>query len=329
MMERVSSRLLWGLGWVGLLLACGGPPAEPATPVDGPGTDPASTPDDSDAVAEGEDAIKAQDFEKAKKIFGDIVQRRPDHAKANHYLAVALENLGDASGAEKHYRAALASAPTLTDAALNLSALLIDAKKFEDAAKVLSDTAKRNPKDPALQINLAYARMGMNDIPGAEAAFAAALAINDTADARLGLAELQLSSEKTNEALPNIEKAMQLAPDNVDVLAMSAELFRKSRSAERCIAAYDKAIALKPVAQLYANRGVCKQMKKEMPGAKADYQKAIEVDSSFAPAHFLLGRFLLSVEKNRKAAIEAFEACAKVAPESKCAQAAEQARNQK
>lgn len=330
MMKR-HARRNWpvGLGCLLVAVACGGPPTEPATPAPVPGDDPADSEDDAEAIAQGEGAIKDQDFDKAKKIFSDIVQRRPDHPKANHYLAVALENLGDVEGAEKHYRAALAAAPTLTDTALNLSALLIDAQKYEEASTVLADSARRNPKDAALQINLAYARMGMNDLPGARGAFDAALKIGDAPDARLGLAELLLVEEKPEEALAQIEKAVQLAPDNIDVLATSAELYRKARDADACIRTYDQAIARKPVAQLHANRGVCKQMKKDNPGAKADYQKAIELDPAYAPAHFLFGRFLLTVEKNKKAAIDAFEACARVAPESKCKQAAEDARNQR
>ena len=320
------ARLLWGLGVLGLFAACGGPAAEPAMPVDGPGDASAESQDDQQSVAEGEAAIKAQDFERAKEIFGEIVQRRPDHPKANHYLAVALENLGDTEGAQKHYHAALAAAPGLTDAALNLSALLIDAQSYEEAAKVLAASAKRNPKDGALQINLAYARIGMNDMTGAEEAFKAALSIGDNPNARLGLAELMLATKRVDEALENIGAAVAAAPEDVDVLAMSAELFRKARAADRCIATYDKAIELKPVAQLFANRGVCKQMNKDLPGAKADYEKAVATDGSFAPALFLLGRFLLTVEKDRDAAIKAFEKCAEIAPESKCAAAAEQAK---
>lgn len=324
-MRRGTGRVLWGLGLAGLLAACG-PATEPATPVDGPGDAPAQASGDQQAVAEGEAAIKAKDFERAKQIFGEIVQRRPEHPKANHYLAVALENLGDAEGAQKHYRAALAAAPGLTDAALNLSALLIDGKNYEEAAKVLEASAKKNPKDGALQINLAYAKLGMNDLAGAEEAFQAALRIGDNPNARLGLAELLLATERVDEALQNIEAAAAAAPDDVDVLAMSAELFRKARAADRCIALFDKAVALQPVAQLYASRGVCKQMAKDMPGAKADYEKAVSVDPAFAPAYFLLGRFLLTVEKDREGAIKAFEKCAEVAPDSKCAEAAEQAR---
>ena len=327
-MERQAVRLGWRWGWVGLLLlaACGGPPTEPATPSGAPAEDPLASEDDSEAVAEGEEAIKAKDFDKAKTVFSGIVQRRPDHPKANHYLAVALENLGDAEGAEKHYRAALAAAPTLTDTALNLSALLIDAQRFDEAEKVLAASAKRSPKDPALQVNLAYARMGMKDVAGAQAAFDAALALGDTPDVRLGLAELLVENDKLEEAVPHIDRAVQQAPQSVDVLAMSAELYRKARAPDACISTYDKAIALEPVAQLFANRGVCKQMKKDQVGAKADYKKAIETDPAYAPAHFLYGRFLLTVEKNKKAAIEAFEACVRVAPDSKCKEAADEAR---
>jgi Tfp pilus assembly protein PilF len=323
-MHNVGKR--WG--WLGLvaLFACGGPASQPAVPTGTTVQDPAGDEADAEAMAEGEEAIKTKDFVKAKAVFSAIVARKPDHPKANHYLAVALENLGDAQGAEKHYRAALAAAPSWTDSVLNLSALLIDSQRFEEAEKVLASSASRNPKDAALQLNLAYARMGNKDIEGAKTAFESALALADSPDVRLGLADLLVESGKYDEAKAHIDRAVQQAPENLEVLTMAAELYRKARLPDDCIVAYDKAIALRAVSQLFSNRGVCKQMKKDNAGAKADYKKAIETDPAYAPAHFLFGRFLLTVEKNKKAAIEAFEACEKIAPDSKCKQAAEEAR---
>lgn len=317
------------LGVVAALFACGGPSTQPGSPADVPPDQTDGAEDDGAAVARGEAAIQAKDFEQARTVFAEIVQRRPDHPKANHYLGVALEGLGDKAGAEKHYRAAIAAAPTLTDAALNLSALLIDAQRFDEAIVVLEASSKKNPKDPALHTNLAYARMGKNDNEGAIKAFRDALAIVDNADAHLGLADLLIATDKKAEGIDEAKKAVALAPDNPDILAPAADLFRKAGAADLCVDAFDKAIAKQPAAQLYASRGVCKQANRDTAGAKADYEKAIEVDPNFGPAHYLLGRHLLAVDRNRDAAIRAFEACARVAPQSKCQEAADQARKGK
>lgn len=317
-------------GVLGLVcaLGCGGtnPPAnEPVAP-----SEPSEgTRQDDGALEQAEDAIRASDFERVKTVCTQLVQREPNNAKAHYYLAVASENLGDKPQALSHYREALRVDASLAEAALNLSALLIDDSAFDEAVKVLDEAAKRNPQDAALRVNLGYARLGMNDLNGAEKAFDDALGISDAADARLGMAELWLVQSKPERAMPHIGKAVELAPTQVQVLVTAAELYRKSHAGAECVAAYDKAIEQKPIAQLYANRGVCKQINKDSAGAKADYQKAIEVDPNYGPAYYLFGRYLLSVEKNKKAAIEQFEHCAKVAPDSQCKQAAEQAKTAK
>ncbi|MCU0690363.1 MAG: hypothetical protein MUF54_03085, partial [Polyangiaceae bacterium] len=119
------------------------------------------------------------------------------------------------------------------------------------------------------------------------------------------------------------------APAQVQILATVADLLRQARKFSDCVAVLDKAIALRQAAELIAARGVCRRGNKDNAGAKADYQRAVDVDPAYGPAYFLLGQHLLQVDKNRAAAVSAFEKCAAVAPDSKCKEAAETAKKGK
>ena len=62
---------------------------------------------------------------------------------------------------------------------------------------------------------------------------------------------------------------------------------------------FNKAIALSPqLTELYQNRGISNYYLRHYPDAINDYEKAIELDASFAPAYF--GRALIFLAWNRQ-----------------------------
>ncbi|MCL2822622.1 MAG: tetratricopeptide repeat protein [Polyangiaceae bacterium] len=329
-MGNRNSKLGLRLVFVGTLVcacgvwACGGPAAGTATPA--PADDPLAEDSEAGAVSDGEKAIQAGDFAKAKEILSGVVSRQPNHAKACYLLGVALENLGDPTGAEQQYRKAISLSPDLTEAVLNLTAFLVDAQRFEEAEKILVEATRRHPRDPDLHINLGYARLDQNNLSGARQAFDAALAISDTPSVRLGLAELQLRAKQPDVAIPHIRSAKDRSSADVDILVQCADKFRRAGAPELCVDALDGAIKLRPIAELYVSRGTCKVMNKDTAGARADYEKAISIEPGNAPAHFQYGRFLLQVEQNKAGAIKEFETCARLAPQSDCQQWVERAR---
>ena len=309
-----------------MVASCGSSSNRPANPPD-PSLDESQASDaEAGAVAEGEKAIASGNYMQARKDFSQILSRHPNHPKANHYMGVVLEKLNDTRNAESYYRKAISIAPDLVDSVMNLSALLIDAGEYEEAEAILVESSKKNPKDPLLLVNLAYARLGTKNFKGAREAFAAALAISDTPEVRLGLADVEIRNGTHQEALPHIRRAKELAASDVGILAECAELYRLAHSPSLCIETLNQAISIKPDTQLYANRALCKQMNKNLPEAKADYQKAINADPNYAPAYFMYGRFLLEVEHNKTEAINAFETCARIAPRSDCQRHADAAR---
>lgn len=320
----MNKRLVSCAALVALLLGCGPatPPANTADNQQPPPIDEPVAPEPPE-ILKGKAALQAKDFAAARDAFQAALAKSPQDPVALHYLGVALEGLGDSAGAEKQYRAALALKPDLADSAVNLSALLISANRFDEAVSLLQPLVARSPRDPMLHMNLAFALLQSKNPAGAVKEYKAALAAGDNPVARLGLAEALIAADQKADANAVLQRMLSASPDSVEVLATIADLFRQTESFADCVAAYDKAIAIKPAAQLYAERGVCRRSLKDHAGAKADYQKAVEIDPSYGPAWYLLGQHLWSIEKKKADAIKAFDECAKVAPQSKCKHAAD------
>lgn len=279
-------------------------------------------------LKEAERAIEARQYDKALQRLSSLLSRQPNHAKATFYEGVANEHLGRRDQAERAYRRALELDPAMTDAAVNLSALLIEAQRFQEATVVLQKALTSAPDDPLLHTNMGYALQGQGQLALAVQHYRAALEKTDSAETRLALAQALSSLQRSQEAVKELRLvASDPALDPAMLATLGQELGRLGAYAE-CIAVMDRAIEQRRAAPLHAQRGLCRHGLGDEQGAKADYLRAVTVDPSYAPGYYLLGRQFL-VEGNTQQAIEAFEACAGIAPDSRCKHAAEQARQGK
>ncbi|HEY8076129.1 MAG TPA: tetratricopeptide repeat protein, partial [Labilithrix sp.] len=166
---------LLGLSLI-VLAACGNsqpaqmpPPSASAEPTGGApastpsaGAEPAA-PTNSDDVRKGISAMKAGDYNAARASFESAITKNPNQADAYFYLAQMMERTGDKVTAEKDYKKALELQPDLLDAAVNLVALEIEAKKYDDAIAVAKSAIAKNPKDAMMHFNYGAALAGKND----------------------------------------------------------------------------------------------------------------------------------------------------------------------
>lgn len=311
-----------------LLVACGGGPSQPVTPINTPSADagpaasaepkPTSNQDAElirKAIKDGEAALKGGNVEEAKRIFSSLLDRHPDNARANHYMGVCLESVGQKDEAEKHYRAALEKAPDLADAAVNLSASLIDGSKVDEAIKVLRAALTKVPSDPMLHANLGHALLASKDRAGAIREYRAALALANDPQTRLSLAAQLAADNKKDEAVAELKKVAASAADNRALLATAADSLGRLGAYSDCVSAFDKAIAIQAAAELYVQRGICRHELKDEAGAKDDYDKAVKLDPNYAPAQYYLGEYFRTAGKKADA-IKAFEKCKQLKPES-------------
>jgi Tfp pilus assembly protein PilF len=328
----MKTALVIGCTALGVVLgACGGsaPPAQepgataatPLPPSMG-GAAPADTSPSASTDKAGPEvdraiaAIKANDFRSAKAALEQALHKNPKNGTASYYMGVALENLGDKAGAEQEYKNAMANAPDVAEAAINLGALYLDGKRWDDAVAVTQKGLVKRPDDPALHANMAFALRGKGDKTGASAEYERAIkVVGDNAELRFAYGTLLLEMGNKPKAASELKAAMAVAGPNRALLASIGRSLGSAGAFAECVSALDKAIGAGDDVELRVRRGLCRHSLKDEPGAKSDFEAALKLDPKYGPAHYYLGESLLAGGNAAQAAKE-FDAAAIAAPQS-------------
>jgi tetratricopeptide (TPR) repeat protein len=300
----------------------GGPHGGPSASATASEPPPPDGPAPSAEVAKGLKALEARDFATAKATCEAATRKNAKDADAWACLGEALQS--DVAAAERAYKKALEVKPDHEGAAQGLSGLLVDAKRFDDAAAVARAGFAKHPQNAALALNLALALAEKGDQPGATKAFDDAVRLGPNEPMFLVAYGQWLGKWKQVEpAAAKLRAALKLAGGDVPMLATVAFELQHVGAYPDCIAALDKAIASKDVAELRMQRGLCKMGAKDKDGALADLQAAVQKDASFAPARFYLGGRLGEAGKLKEALAE-YEAYLKLAPSGPLAKQAQE-----
>jgi len=286
--------------------ACGGsapPPEAPPPSLEEPAAPAASEQSvkpSSKKVEQGIDAIKAQDFAKAKALLSEARKESPKDPQAAFYLGVALEGLSEGTAASSAYKDALALDPKLTEASVNLSALLLDAKDAPGALSAADLGLKTAPKQPDLLLNRALALEASGKKEDALKAYGAAVAASpDNIELRIAYAELLTAAKDEKTALEQLRAVS--TTDDPKLLEKLAQKFGRLHAFADCIAVLDKAIKASDSANLHVRRAVCRHDQKDDAGALSDYQAALKLDEKFAPAHYYLAKHICPSDKKQAA----------------------------
>jgi len=235
----------------------------------------------------------------------------PKDPQAAFYLGVALEGLGDGTGAAAAYKDALALDPKLTEASVNLSALLLDQKDAAGALSAAEIGLKTAPKQPDLLLNRALALEASGKKEESLKAYGAAVAAApDNIDLRIAYAELLTAAKDEKGALEQLRAVS--TTDDPKLLDKLAQKFGRLHAFADCIAVLDKAIKASDSANLHVRRAVCRHDQKDDAGALSDYEAALKLDEKFAPAHYYLAKHVCPSDK-KKAATH-FKRAAELAP---------------
>jgi Flp pilus assembly protein TadD len=300
-------RAAWVISAALSLPACGGPEEIPREPLvaDPPrGAHGATTGAADTELQRGVAYIKNERYEDAKLHLQQALELKPNSAEAAYYLGLAKEKTGDRPGAEAEYKKALAVSPGLIEAAMNLAALYLDdPPRPDEAIMVLSAAVAKAPDAADLYQNLAYAYGLKKDVANASKAYDTAIAKGgDRADVHLAYGVMLVEAKALDRAAVELKKALAGAGDDAAMLATIGRMLGPAKAYGDCVAAFDRAIKLKPeLPELYVRRGTCRHELKDEEGARADYEAAIKVDPKFAAAHYYLGLSWLADRKRRRA----------------------------
>ncbi|MEO8181746.1 MAG: tetratricopeptide repeat protein [Deltaproteobacteria bacterium] len=294
----------------GFSIGCGGAEsAGPGAAAPGQGTpdsDLASLQDDdtpspsSPEFEQGVAAIREEKFELARERFERVVAAQPRNAQAIFYLGVAQQNLGQLPAAQASYQKATELSPKLADAWVNWTATLLDAEDAAAAMPVIERGLAQNPKHSGLLYNHALALSALRKREEAVPAYRLALEADPgNAEIKFGYAEALITAGSKDQGLKLLAELAN--SDNPEVLASTGALLGRLEQFDTCISVFSKAIERKAAAELYVQRGLCQHGKKDDEAAVADFQKAIQTDANYAPAHYYVGMHLRMKGKKAEA----------------------------
>jgi Flp pilus assembly protein TadD len=260
-------------------------------------------------VKQGISAIQAKDFGKAKELLTAARAATPKDPQAVFNLGVAEQGLGNNDEGKRLYLIALKLDPNLTEASLNLSALLLDSGKPEDAAealRVVDAALTSRPNSEDLLMNRALALGSSGDYGGAAGAYAKLLKKGpDDPKLRLDYARLLGKASQKDKALGELEKIAKTG--DLELLTGAANVHGQMRDFPGCVATLDTVIQKKPGPDPFVRRALCKKELGDTAGEKADYEQALKLDDKFAPAYLYLGVHQHLVGKKDKDALATLE----------------------
>jgi Tfp pilus assembly protein PilF len=292
-----------------VLSACGGSETQTQSPelVADPPLDGESGPAQGAAQNDLQRAvvyIKNNRWAEAKAYLERSLATSPKSVEANYYMGLVHEKQNDLAGAEASYKAALAADPGMAEAAQNLAAIYLSANppRPDDAVALLRKALEKTPGDPGLLQNLGYALGAKGDVDGASTAYEAAIAKQDSVEARFAYAALLTEAKQTDKAIPHLKKALEGTKDNAPMLATIARMLAFGKAYGDCVAAFDRAIKLKgDDPEWFVRRGTCRHELNDEAGAMSDYQAALKLKPEFAAAHYYMGLSHLGSRKPQSA----------------------------
>jgi tetratricopeptide (TPR) repeat protein len=167
----------------------------------------------SASFADGEAAYHAKNYSDATKIFEQYTSRRPENAWGHYMLGLSAWKSGDVAKSESAFEVALRIDPNHVKSYVNLSRVLIEQKRYDDAIAKLTLASEVDADSIEVPRLMARAYTAQNKIDEAVDAYRRAIVLNES-DAwslnNLGL--LFLEQGFVEDAVPYLARAVEINP---------------------------------------------------------------------------------------------------------------------
>jgi len=171
--------------------------------------------------------IQSETIVKAIQEYNAVHRLDPSDQEVTIWLARLYRLHNEAEKAEGVLRDLLKDDPENDSGVEQLTQLLLDQNKAEEAISLLNGMIDHSPS-PTLYDHLGDAYTQTHDFPKAEAAYRKAVDLDPSELSHLrGLAQTLLSEEKYTEALAAYQKLSDLLPDDADTYLRIAQIYRE------------------------------------------------------------------------------------------------------
>lgn len=233
---------------------------------------------------EAELAYNAKDYKAAREHIRPVVQALPNNALALQLAGAAEFRLGGLGQAETYLAKALQLTPELPIARRMLAQVYLRTGQPQKTLATLDPMLKGTPGPGALQL-AAEAHLQLGDAAKAEDLYQKAGKLKP-GDPRIrtALALSQFGKGKTDAAISELENIAGTDGGALADLALVSAHLRKREvdKALKAIDALEKKQPDKPLAPML--RGRVLALKKDLDGARAQFQRALSLDKLYFPA---------------------------------------------
>jgi tetratricopeptide (TPR) repeat protein len=262
---------------IGLLVLCGVSLVTPTS---------AQSQSLAELSAQGKAALRDQQFERAKKIYEQVIKLDPRSAEAHSNLGLALYMLGTYPSAITELHKALELNTHLDRTQVLLALSYFNTGDFDRAIPLLEKAYHAMKDDPvvAAHLGLAYLQQEKDDQALVMLSHWVELEPN-SADALYfkGKAAMYVASNSFSQ----LTKA---APDSYRMLQLRAEMLRQQNLTPAAITEYKKAIAEKPdAAGLHYALGTLYRESGRLDEALAEFQEELRISPNDAMTDYLIG----------------------------------------
>ena len=267
----------------------------------------ARAPNDSHAHHQlGTIRLQLGDSAEAQRLLTAALRLDPDKAETWLHLGMAAQNLGQMDAAMAHYRQALSVQPDHAAALFRLAVLLRHQRRHGEALAALDRCLVLVPREETVLQLRGEVKFETHDMDGAQADFAAVLAVNPDAVQALLYRGVALSAlQRPDEALAAMDRAALLAPRRAEIPFNRGVMLESLGRADEALAAYDAAIRINPGhADAWNNRGGVLRPRGQLEDAVDCFRRAIALAPRHLPALINRGTALAMLNRNREAAAD-------------------------
>jgi protein O-GlcNAc transferase len=223
----------------------------------------------------------------AKRIYEEILARRPKHFDALHLLGVIACQTRDLNRGEELIGRAIKLEPGNALAHLNRGNALKDLKRFDEAVACYNRAIALKPDLVEAYSNRGNALYYLKRFDEAVASYDKTIALRpDYAEAYNNRGNALFYLKRFDEALASCDKAIALKPDYAEACNNRGNALCSLKRLDEALASYNKAVALKPdFAEAYNNQGNALHQLKRAEDALASCDKAIALKRDYAEAY--------------------------------------------
>jgi putative PEP-CTERM system TPR-repeat lipoprotein len=252
--------------------------------------------------------VRQQKFPAAKQVILQVLKAAPEHVPSLTLAGIATLNMGALAEAESYLRAAVFNEPQALGAKRLLATTHLRMGKADVALGEVHDLLKVS-QDPSTLALAGEAYLVSGDAAAAARHYerAKALAPKDSS-VRTSLGLVRFAAGEPERAISELEAASAADAKNYQAdLALIANYLRK-RDADRALAAVQALEAKQPENPITYNlKGAALILKKDLAGARANFELALELQPAYMPAVHNLARLDLR-ENDRDAARRRYQA---------------------